>query len=71
MIFPLLINSQNKKINVFVFFSILVFPIISSPSLEELINFKSNEIVTQGALSADLCAEVPAPASIRAAKYPP
>ena len=47
---------------------IFTFPIISSPIFDIPINFKSNDIVTQGALSADLCAAVPAPASINAAK---
>ena len=34
-------------------------------------NLISSEIVTQGALSAALCAAVPAPASIKAERYPP
>ena len=37
-------------------------------SSERQINFKSNEIVTHGKLSAALCAAVPAPASTRADK---
>ena len=57
-------NSQNKNMRVFVFFKILTFPIISSPIFEIPINFKSNEIVTHGALSAALSAAVPAPESI-------
>ena len=54
-----------------VFFKILVSPIISSPFFDAPINFRSNEIVTQGALSTDLCAAVPAPASIKGDNYPP
>ena len=71
MIFLLHDSSQNKKTSVFVFFKILTFPIISSPTLDAPINFKSKEIVTQGAFSAALWAAVPAPASIKADKYPP
>ena len=52
----------------FVFFRIFVVPIISSPILEAPINFKSKEIVTQGAPSAVLCAAVPDPASTSAHK---
>ena len=52
----------------FVFFNIFVNPVISSPTLEVPINFKSKEIVTHGALSEALCAAVPAPASINADK---
>ena len=54
-------NSQNKKTKVFVFLSILTFPIISSSTFDAPINFKSNEIVTHGEFSADLWAAVPAP----------
>ena len=45
-----------------------MFPIISSPIFDAPINFISKEIVTHGALSATLCAAVPDPASIKAAK---
>ena len=62
------LNSQNKKISVFVFLSIFVYPVISSSTLEAPINFKSNEIVTQGELPLALWAAVPAPASINADK---
>ena len=48
IILSLHLNSQNKNISVFVFFRILVNPVISSPTLEAPMNFKSNEIVTQG-----------------------
>ena len=44
---------------------------ISSPILDAPINLRSSEIVTQGALSAERCAAVPAPASIKADRYPP
>ena len=44
---------------------------ISSPNFDVPINFSSNEMVTQGALSAERCAAVPAPASIKADRYPP
>ena len=44
---------------------------ISSPIFVAPINFKSKDIVTQGAFSADLCAAVPAPASTKAERYPP
>ena len=54
MILSLHLNSQNKNTSVFVFFSIFVDPVISSPSLEAPINFKSKEIVTQVALPAAL-----------------
>ena len=64
-------SSQNKNTSVFVFFNIFVKPIISSPTFEEPINFKSKEIVTHGAFSAALCAAVPAPASIKAERKPP
>ena len=64
-------NSQNKKTKLFVFFRILTCPMISSPTFDAPINFKSNEIVTHGALPAERCAAVPAPASINADKYPP
>lgn len=50
-----------------VFFSIFVLPMISSSVFEAPINFKSKEIVTHGAPFADRWADVPAPASIRAA----
>ncbi len=50
MILSLHFNSQNKNTSVFGFFNIFVNPAISSPSLEVPINFKSKEIVTQGAL---------------------
>ena len=66
IILSLHFNSQNKNTNVFVFFRILTLPIISSPIFDAPINFKSNEIVTHGALSAALCAAVPAPESISA-----
>ena len=62
------LNSQNKNISVFVFLSILVNPVISSPTLDAPINFKSNEIVTHGELPLALWAAVPAPASINAYK---
>ena len=68
MTLSLHLNSQNKNTNVFVFLRILVKPVISSPTLEAPINFSSKEIVTQGALPADLWAAVPAPASIKADK---
>ena len=55
------LNSQNKNISVFVFLSIFVYPVISSPTLDAPINFKSNEIVTQGKLPLALWAAVPAP----------
>ena len=71
MILSLHFSSQNKKTNVFVFLRILTLPIISSPVFDGPINFKSKDIVTQGAFSADLCAAVPAPASTKADKYPP
>ena len=54
IILSLHFNSQNKKTKVFVFLSILTFPIISSSTFDTPINFKSNEIVTHGAFSADL-----------------
>ena len=54
IIFWLHSNSQNKKIRVFVFFKILVNPVISSPALDAPINFKSKEIVTHCVLFADL-----------------
>ena len=44
---------------------------ISSPTFDAPINLRSNEMVTHGALSADLWAAVPAPASTKADKYPP
>ena len=62
------IKSQNKNIKVLVFFRILVKPVTSSPTLEAPINFKSKEIVTQGAFPDALWAAVPAPASIKADK---
>ena len=71
IILSLHFNSQNKNTKVFVFFKIFTLPIISSPIFDAPINFKSKEIVTQGAFSADLCAAVPAPASINADRYPP
>ena len=43
-------------------------PTISSPTLDVPINFKSNEMVTQGEGSADLWAAEPEPASIKAAR---
>ena len=52
----------------FVFLRILVKPVTSSPTLDAPINFRSNEIVTQGAFPDALCAAVPAPASIKADK---
>ena len=52
--------------SVAVFFKILVHPIISSPFFDAPINFKSNEIVTQGKFPAALCTAVPDPASTRA-----
>ena len=64
-------NSQNTNTKVFVFLRIFTCPIISSPNFDEPINFRSNEMVTQGALSAERCAAVPAPASTNADKYPP
>jgi hypothetical protein len=48
IILSLHFNSQNKNIKVFVFFKIFVNPVISSPTFEAPINFKSKEIVTQG-----------------------
>ena len=66
-----LFNSQNKKINDFVFFRILTLPKILLPILEDPINFISKEIVTHRLLLADRWAEVPAPASIKAQRYPP
>ncbi len=48
-----------------VFLRILVKPVTSSPTLDAPINFRSNEIVTQGAFPDALCAAVPAPASIK------
>ena len=68
IILSLHFNSQNKKINVFVFFKIFTWPIISSFFLDVPINFKSKEIVTHGALPADRWAAVPAPASTKADK---
>ena len=62
------LSSQNKNINVLVFFNILVKPMTSSPTLDVPINYKSKEIVTQGAFPDALCAAVPAPASIKADK---
>ena len=67
MIFFLQKSSHLKKINEFVFFNIFIFPTILSPILELPMNFKSNEIVTHGELFDALWAEVPAPASIKAA----
>ena len=64
-------SSQNRNTRVFVFFKIFVYPIISSPILDDPINFRSREIVTHGILSAALWAAVPAPESIKADKYPP
>ena len=52
IILSLQFSLQNKKINDFVFFNISVLPIISSPTFEEPINFKSNDIVTHGELFA-------------------
>ena len=46
-------NSQNKNTSDLVFFRIFTFPIISSPTFDAPINYKSNEIVTHGAFSAD------------------
>ena len=71
IIFSLQDNSQNKNTRVLVFFKILTRPVISSPTFDVPINLRSKDIVTQGAFSADLYAAVPAPASIKAAKYPP
>ena len=65
------LNSQNKNTRVFVFFKILTWPIISSSFFDAPINLRSKEIVTQGALFAERCAAVPAPASINAERYPP
>ena len=48
------LSSQNKNTSVLVFFKILTFPIISSPTLDVPINFKSNEIVTHRDGFADL-----------------
>ena len=62
------LNSQNKNTSVFVFFSIFVYPVISSPTFDAPINFKSKEIVTQGAPLVALWADVPAPASTKADK---
>ena len=61
-------SSQNKKTSVLVFFKILTRPTISSPTLDVPIIFYSNEMVTQGEGSADLCAAEPEPASIKAAR---
>ena len=58
----------NTKTNVFVAFSIFISPIISSPILEDPINFISSEIVTQILFSATLWTAVPDPASIIDAK---
>ena len=66
IILLLQLSSQNKNTRVLVFFKILVHPITSSPSFEAPINFKSNDIVTQGTFPAALCAAVPDPASIKA-----
>ena len=44
---------------------------MSSPALDAPIYLISKEIVTHGALFETLCAAVPAPTSIIAAKYPP
>ena len=68
IILSLHLNSQYKNISVFVFFNIFVNPVISSPIFDAPINFKSKEIVTQGAPLAALWAAVPAPASISADK---
>ena len=62
------LSSQNKNTSVLVFFKILTWPIISSPTLDVPINFKSNEIVTHGEGLADLWAAEPEPASIKAAR---
>ena len=71
MILLLQLSSQNKNTRVLVFLRIFTLPIISSPIFDVLINLRSSEIVTHGALSADLWAAVPAPASIKADRYPP
>ena len=71
MIFSLQLSSQNKNTRVLVFLRIFTLPIISSPIFDAPINFRSKDIVTHGALSTDLCAAVPAPASTNADKYPP
>ena len=55
----------------FCFFQNFYLAIISLPIFEVPINLRSNEIVTQGALSAERCAAVPAPASTKADRYPP
>ena len=68
IILSLHFSSQNKNTSVFVFLRILVKPVTSSPTLDAPINFRSNEIVTQGAFPDALCAAVPAPASIKADK---
>ena len=52
------LNSQNKNTSVFVFFRIFTLPVISSPIFDAPINFRSKDIVTHGAFSADLCAAV-------------
>ena len=49
IILSLHFSSQNKNTSVLVFLRILVKPVTTSPTLEAPINFKSNEIVTQGA----------------------
>ena len=64
-------NSHVKKTIDLVFFCILVFPNSSWPNLTAEINFNSNDMVTHGFGSADLCAAVPAPASTREAMNPP
>ena len=46
-------------------------PVISSTTLDAPINFKSSEMVTQGALPDVLWAAVSDPASIKADTYPP
>ena len=48
MVLLLLFSSQNKKTKVLVFFKIFTFPIISSPTFDAPINFRSRDIVTQG-----------------------
>ena len=48
MILSLHLSSQNKNTSVLVFLRILIKPVTTSPTLEAPINFRSNEIVTQG-----------------------
>ena len=62
----LVFSSQFRNTSVFVFFRMFTVPIISSPTFDAPINFKSKEIVTHGAFFETLYAAVPAPASISA-----